>query len=164
MPLRKGIKLIGFYDLAILILDLLLTIASGRGRKMFVMPDPSKYWLLIIKIFTVDLFRVAAFALSAKFDYAHKCRLMMLFTRLITIAIEILLIYEIYTKCKDAKAGMVVFDSLFVVVNFYFAYVMLSYYLTSNQEEIQIELQRLGQEEIRISHVMETQAEEKQQQ
>ena len=65
--MKEGIKVIGSIDVFFLLLDFAMLIVTVAGVRNFVIPEKSKYWLLLIRIFCVDALRSIAFLLLMKF-------------------------------------------------------------------------------------------------
>ena len=149
-PLKQGIKYIGIWDIIWLLVNVSMTIATAAGVKNFLVPERSKYWILLIRVFLVDILRAIALVLVLHFNSSKRSRFMMFLVRLLTVPLELFLLIYTYVAAAGSSAGLILFYLILAAVNTYFGIVILSYYRITEHEEIQIELQRLGADKIGV--------------
>lgn len=70
VPLKKGIRLIGIYDIIWTIIDVVLFAVALAGITTFLVPEKGLFWLMLVKFFLVDALRTVAFVLMLRFDGA----------------------------------------------------------------------------------------------
>lgn len=136
--------------MGILFLDIILAIfasISGKFNVFFTLPlEKSSVWIMVVKILIVDLTRVFAFGLLLKRDsHERRPRLFMGLARVGTLALHIFLTAFSYTVMGTrGQILKLILNILLMIADVYFSAVIFSYYRTTTQEEIEIELKRLG--------------------
>ena len=136
IPLKKGVKIIGAYDCIWFLLDLALMILTAVGVHNFIMPKKDKFWILLLELILVDSLRVISFIILLKYDASKNSRSIMLIARVITVPLEIAFMILTFIAIHKVKIGLLFFDLAFILLNVYFGFVIYSYYLTTDAEEI----------------------------
>ncbi|CDW79996.1 UNKNOWN [Stylonychia lemnae] len=131
-------------------MDFVVMILTAVGFVTFLMPSKDKYWVLLLRFFLVDIPRLASFVLLLRFQASQNTRLFMFVARFVTLPIEGILFIYAYKSIKGASIGMVFYYGFFLLMNIYFGFMIYKYFLTTSQEEIQIELERLGEEQVDV--------------
>lgn len=157
VPLQAGVKAIGIYDVSWLILEVLLAIFAGATYTLgtyFTLPvDKQLAWVVVLKIVIVDLLRVCAFGLLlSKGDSERRLRLIMGVTRVSTQGLWVFLIAWSFKEMGvRAHWAKLILNIALLMIDLYFTAVIFSFYRTTTQEEIEIELKRLGQQRLDIN-------------
>eukprot|EP00347_Sterkiella_histriomuscorum_P003372 403364548 len=164
MQLKRGVRFIGYFDIFCLLITAVSLVMTLAGIKNALMPVKQFYYFLLIRLFCVDFLRVTCFILLVKFLDSKNTRLMMLAIRAITIPVEAILAIVTFTRLRDyvSESGYTIslawniallfFKWVLIVLNAYFGFMIFKYYKITDREQIQIELERLQQEQIYVVH------------
>jgi hypothetical protein len=136
--LKKGVIYIGVYDCLTFLADLIWNAIAQTGTSVFLIPDPSYYWLILLRLIGVEFLRAFIFLIALKIGFKHSVRLAMFIVRVLTIGLSIYITAFSANKFQNNNTGVLVYDCIFTVLDFYFAGVILSYYFLSYGEELSI--------------------------
>ena len=147
--------MIGIFDVGVLLLDTLLAVLStmtGRYSDFCLLPvDSNLIWVIVVKILLVDLTRVFAFGLLIKRDFEKRSRLLSGLSRVATMAIYIFLLTDtMIIMGTKGHIFLLILNVSLLILDLYFSAVIFSHYRTSTQEEIEIELKRLGGQQMDV--------------
>jgi len=147
VPLEVGVHAIGYYDVGFLMLEIILAVYAGATHTLetyFTLPiDSQVIWAVVLKIVIVDFLRVCAFGLLHSRQDDRPTRLGMGVIRVLTQGLWVFLLAWCL-KETGLQARKLVFNILCILLDLYFTAVIFSYYRTTTQEEIEIELKRLS--------------------
>jgi len=132
------------------LVDFILTIVTASGYPNLIIAQRSKFWVLLVRLFLVDLLRCVAFVLLLHFDLSRRSRHLMFLTRLLSLPVEFVVMIYAYAAVKGESVGALFYFGILLSFNIYFGIVIYSYYRLSEQDEIQLELQRFGADKIGI--------------
>jgi hypothetical protein len=157
LPLEQGVRAIGLFDLGLLLLNALLGILSAISPKnpLFLLPlAPSfAWWVILARIFAVDLPRVIAFGLFSKVpgDASSRApRLLQGVVRVVTQGVHVALVVYTFTRV-GVQPLLLAINIALLMGDLYATAVMFAWYRTTPQEAIEIELKRLGQQRLDIN-------------
>lgn len=159
MPLDLGVKYVGLFDVSLFLLDLTLAILAALSHQpsiFFFLPlfpkdaVVSNIWAMYLKLILVDLARVLSFGFLLVKSGSKGSRLLMGATRVVSQGIQIILVavtcwQAVNYHLAKAKVGWAIGLNVFLVLfDLYYSIVIFSWYRRTPQEEIEIELKRLG--------------------
>jgi hypothetical protein len=154
VPLQQGVKAIGVFDIGLFLLEVVLAIFAGATNHLdsyFTLPVSNALaWIVVLKILIVDFVRVCVFGiLLQQGDTEKRLRLTMGIARVGTQGLHVFLVVWSFFKLGVAgHIAKLIFNVALLLADVYFTAVIFSFYRTTTQEEIEIELKRLGEQRL----------------